>query len=579
MEENDEINHGIEEVTVTHSNTIPINITITQESVQLNDEHNETTSIKGINENKCMVCNYAAINKKNAISCQKCKLLVHYCCSKLPPYMLYTYTKTQKRYDCQVCAATPDDFLGELIIADKMCITNDEQRFNKLESCDNSILLETRVSQLCDLVDKYDLRSIADKVQSVYTNLEKANNRFTENVALLNRAQTKLEEFDTHFEIGPRNTNISELEGRLKANNEEVKSLRATENLLLESIAEKDKKIAVLTDQKEKHINIINDMNNTIQVMQNKMHEEGVMESKLRDVSMENVSLTDEIINVNKRITDGDYHLNMLKENMNCKQEIINILKEQLDSLHTTNKSLENNLTLSLENYRIHESKRDMSITANLEPSSGMVKSTERKIVLFHDSLCKGINESIMKNENVSTTKTWAPYLTEIQGKVQDMERVEAIVIESMTRHLRDMETNAIVELAADTVAACLEKADKVIISSLIKRDDEKEYTEKAEKVNVNLRYKYLNDPRVLICSNDNLDERKFRVEDGVHLTDHGTSRFANNLKMKIAEALEIVIEPNPKKNDRERGFFENPRYNRYNHGSYNYRKHDRNER
>ena len=166
-----------------------------------------------------------------------------------------------------------------------------------------------------------------------------------------------------------------------------------------------------------------------------------------------------------------------------------------------------------------------------------------------------------MVNENVTTIKTWAPYLKEIQQEVEGMEKVDTIVIESLTRHLNNMDPDAIVELTNETVDKCLTKAKNVVIRSIIKRDDKQEASDNAENVNIKLRYKYLNNPRVFVCNNDNLYERKFRVRDGIHLTEYGTSRFANNLKFKIAESLGISVETNPKK--KKRGFFDNPRQNR----------------
>ena len=226
---------------------------------------------------------------------------------------------------------------------------------------------------------------------------------------------------------------------------------------------------------------------------------------------------------------------------------------------------MENNLTLSLENYRHRETiQSNIANVSAANPASNVTnEKEEHDVVIFHDSLCKNIKDTIMINENVKTTKTWAPTLNEIQDKVENMDNVDTIVIESLTRHLRDMNTNEIVELASKTVETCLQKGNKVVISSIIQRDDDKEVGDKAENVNVNLMYKYLNNPRVMVCNNDNLRERKFCIADGVHLTDYGTSRFANNLKFKIAESLGITIDLSLKKKDRARGFFEDPRQNR----------------
>ena len=61
----------------------------------------------------------------------------------------------------------------------------------------------------------------------------------------------------------------------------------------------------------------------------------------------------------------------------------------------------------------------------------------------------------------------------------------------------------------------------------------------------------------------------KFRV-DKVHLTDHGVSRLANNLKYKLAEGLNItVIKKKPRVDNRhgpqqERFGYEQYQFNKY---------------
>ena len=51
-----------------------------------------------------------------------------------------------------------------------------------------------------------------------------------------------------------------------------------------------------------------------------------------------------------------------------------------------------------------------------------------------------------------------------------------------------------------------------------------------------------MKNPRVMVCHHDNLRDSKYRKRDKLHLTEHGTSRLANNLKFKIAESLGIKL-------------------------------------
>ena len=86
----------------------------------------------------------------------------------------------------------------------------------------------------------------------------------------------------------------------------------------------------------------------------------------------------------------------------------------------------------------------------------------------------------------------------------------------------------------------CLEKVDGVVISTIISRDDDPTVDAKADFLNANLKHKYINNSKVFICNNTNLRDKKFRVGDGIHLNDYGTSVFANNLKYKIADVTVV---------------------------------------
>ena len=83
----------------------------------------------------------------------------------------------------------------------------------------------------------------------------------------------------------------------------------------------------------------------------------------------------------------------------------------------------------------------------------------------------------------------------------------------------------------------------------------------KAEFINAHIKYKYDRNENIIICDNSNLLDEKFRTADGIHLTSHGTSVFATNLKYKVAEALGIEVKRKPRNREqRRRGFFEDDR-------------------
>ena len=95
-------------------------------------------------------------------------------------------------------------------------------------------------------------------------------------------------------------------------------------------------------------------------------------------------------------------------------------------------------------------------------------------VVLFHDSICNNINTTMMNRENVTITKKWGPTLRDIQEQVVDINfcHADRIVLQCLTREVGDMSTEDFTELTFDTVEKCLTKADKVIVSLIVDRED-----------------------------------------------------------------------------------------------------------
>ena len=163
----------------------------------------------------------------------------------------------------------------------------------------------------------------------------------------------------------------------------------------------------------------------------------------------------------------------------------------------------------------------------------------------------------MLSKENVTVSKIWAPKLKDVQREVDILEEnVDVIAIHSMTNDLGDCSVDEIVNLVIDVAEKCCLKAKKVVISSIVNRDDNILMDTKAEAVNANIKLKFVNNPNISLCGNENLKDKKFR-SDLIHLTDRGVSRLANNLKYKIAGALGIPVK---KKSVDNRPSYENTR-------------------
>ena len=119
---------------------------------------------------------------------------------------------------------------------------------------------------------------------------------------------------------------------------------------------------------------------------------------------------------------------------------------------------------------------------------------------------------------------------------------MEIIVLQAFTR---DLENNSVDDMnngIEHVINKALTKTEKLVVSSIIAREDQDNLKTKINLINANLMHAYREDERIYICDNSNLGDEKFRWKDRIHLTQHGTSLLATNLKYKIAEALNINV-------------------------------------
>ena len=140
------------------------------------------------------------------------------------------------------------------------------------------------------------------------------------------------------------------------------------------------------------------------------------------------------------------------------------------------------------------------------------------------------------------TKKIWAPNLEEMEKSLDEIENTEIIVVQAFTRDIGNLEVHEMNDRINEIVTKALTKAQKVVVSTIVNREDKQHVGVKAELVNAHIKYTYLNHENVIVCDNRNLNESKFRVRDGLHLTPHGISILATNLKYRIAEALNIKV-------------------------------------
>ena len=100
-------------------------------------------------------------NERNVLACHECGHLVHFHCTRAPSYILYTYSTTGKRFICETCVKLPDAYSQSTstttVTPNITTPVTDDARMDKIEG---------KVDLIMDLLQKYNIPSIADVVQT-----------------------------------------------------------------------------------------------------------------------------------------------------------------------------------------------------------------------------------------------------------------------------------------------------------------------------------------------------------------------------------------------------------------------------
>ena len=103
-----------------------------------------------------------------------------------------------------------------------------------------------------------------------------------------------------------------------------------------------------------------------------------------------------------------------MDENRLTNEQVIDIIRKQLEQTHESHTQLEKNLAEAIK-----------QPSKPTEPAKDKTQCTgdkkQPKVILFHDSLCKEINET-MSRESVQTKKIWAPTLPAIQENINPID-------------------------------------------------------------------------------------------------------------------------------------------------------------
>ena len=130
-------------------------------------------------ETLCGGCDREATKGRGSLKSTNCTKRIHFECTNLPPYMIFTLSSTKRQYTCEKCAEPPEDFLRSIInrniVATNHVLTHD----NKTQ--ENS--LESKITEIHEYIEKYDLHNIAHQIQEALNKMYTVNNKIMENVS------------------------------------------------------------------------------------------------------------------------------------------------------------------------------------------------------------------------------------------------------------------------------------------------------------------------------------------------------------------------------------------------------------
>ena len=169
--------------------------------------------------------------------------------------MLYVYSKSSKKYTCEICADTPDDFMIDprTDISD-LDVDGTDKKYQKEERLNH---LEDKLVGIYGILEKFNLVEMANELSSLGSKMEKNNNIMNENLAVLKRS---IESTNTNREIIETVTSCSNCTSQSPDDPSELDvvkkdrdAYKASYELMMQTVGDRDKEIKTLRESKEKY--------------------------------------------------------------------------------------------------------------------------------------------------------------------------------------------------------------------------------------------------------------------------------------------------------------------------------------
>ena len=534
------------------------------------------------NRSVCPVCQGEAVKKKNVLKCSLCTKFVHFACTNLPPYMLYSLSTTAKKFTCEECVATPEHFLTDIVT--NICRVSDGDRPIQQSPAPPAVdnrydILESKVNALSVVLEKFDMQSLTDNLTQLGGKLECTNNNMAANVKAIDKVKKEMQQCETgrtcevDSEHCTSKESILNLRKDLEMTQKELCASRSSNELLMTTITERDNTLSTLRERFEKTVAKHADKDKRImhlekESMELRMENTSIHNEKVDVIekwNMKNETLLSEKEQFSQSLEEASRKLNDLKATNSTHVEVNALLKTQMTEVTQLNKSLQESINRLSKQQNMRPAQVSNHETHTDEDDDG--DDGREEIVILHDSLCKKVNDTILSRENVKVKKIWAPDIDRMEAALDDVS-AKVIVLEAWTRDLDRLDVEDMTQKIIELVSKALSKAEKVVISSIVNREDIDDIDLKVNSVNAFILLKYKRNESVIVCDNSVLNHRDFREADRLHLNEDGVPVFASNLKHAMAKAVGVRVAKKEGRNSysrQQKYDRENRRFGRYN--------------
>ena len=107
----------------------------------------------------CGSCKREAIKGRGTLKCSNCTRLVHFECTRLPPYMIFTLTSSKKQYICEECASPSEAFLRSILDGSIVGTNSDATPVVSAAYTETDLTICSKIEEIYSYIDKYDLPS------------------------------------------------------------------------------------------------------------------------------------------------------------------------------------------------------------------------------------------------------------------------------------------------------------------------------------------------------------------------------------------------------------------------------------